>query len=298
MKKIAFVWFGISGRYGQWKDGLWLAMKHLEKDYNITYHEPSEEIDPAAIVLFWEAPYTYQGKDGDMYKRIQNLPNKKILLFAGGPIKNEWVFNFDMVCVESKINAEEFANIGVPTITAFGINEEIMHPMEKEKIHDGIHHGTCASWKRQWILAEALHEAALIVGRYQKEDPRPFDESRKLGAKVMDEQTPEKIAILLNLSHCCVQTSDFWGGGQRTTLEAMACGIPVICMEDSPKNREYVEESGFGSVIPPTAEVIKMSVQQLKDNPLDPNIGRDYILSKWTSQHYADKLKEAINAVS
>lgn len=112
--KISFVWQGIDGRYGHWKDGLWRAMKRLEEKYEVTYHEPTEEIPEDSIVLYWEAPCTINSKDADNYKRIMNLPNKKILLFAGGPLKKEWVDKFDLVCVESDINAKECEQQGIP----------------------------------------------------------------------------------------------------------------------------------------------------------------------------------------
>jgi glycosyltransferase involved in cell wall biosynthesis len=293
---ISFVWQGINGRYGQWKDGLWLAMKHLEKKYEVFYQEPDEEIK-GDIIMYWEAPCTTLGKDQENYKRIQSLPNKKILLFAGGPIRKEWVKGFDLVCVESQINKEECDELGIPNITAFGINEEIMKPMAYDIVYDGIHHGTCASWKRQQLVGEALGSSGLVVGRNQESDSYPFDRCKQLGTLVLPEQTPEIIATLLNQSHCCVQTSDFWGGGQRCTLEAMACGIPVICMEDSPKNMEYIKESGFGAIVYPNKESIKVAVEKIKENPLDPQIGVDYVKSKWTSRHYADNLIKAINIV-
>lgn len=291
--KISFVWQGIDGRYGHWKDGLWLAMKHLEKEFEVTYHEPTEEITEDSIILYWEAPCTINSKDADNYKRIMNLPNKKILLFAGGPLKKEWVNKFDLVCVESDINAKECEQQGIPYITAFGINEEIFVPHETEKIYDGIHQGTCASWKRQWLLAEAIGDKGIVVGRFQESDPYPFTRCKELGVKVLDEQSYEEIAKLLNQSHALLQTSDYWGGGQRATLEAMACNVPVICMEDSPKNREYVEESGFGLVVAPEPNQIRQALEEIKK--WDKKTGRDYILSKWTSKHYADNLIKAIN---
>lgn len=296
MAKIAFIWQGISGRYGQWKDGLWSAMKYLEEIYDVSYHDIDEETDPDAIVLYWEAPCTINGKFRDNYIRIKNLPNKKILLFAGGPIQKEWVDGFDLLCVESKINADECDRLGIPNITAFGVNTDIMKPLSLEKKWKGIHHGTCASWKRQWLVGEALGEDGLVVGRFQEEDPEPFNKCREYGCNVMGEQTPEEIARLLNQSEVCLQTSDYWGGGQRCTLEAMACGIPVICMEDSPKNREYVEESGAGLVVSPDAEGIKSAIKEISGWDTEKKTsGIKYVASKWTAKHYADNLIKAIN---
>lgn len=295
-KRIAFVWFGISGRYGVWRDGLWRAMKHIEEIHDVGYFEPSGNIElfNPDIILFWEAPYTSQGKDKDMWSRIINIPYRKALLFAGGPVKKEWVDKFDHVFVESKINKEEFDSLGIPNSTAFGINEEIMKPVDLPKKYIGIHHGTCASWKRQWLVGESLGKDGLVVGRYQESDRFPFDECKRLGTVVMDEQSPEKIAELLNESRICLQTSRADGGGQRCTLEAMACNIPVICMSDSPKNREYVEDSGFGVVTAPDAPHIKIEIESVLKREWGTK-GREYILSKWTSRHYADNLLIWIN---
>lgn len=292
--KIAFVWFGITGRYGIWKDGLWRAMKHIESIHTVTYHEPFDEIPKDAIILYWEAPCTINGKDKETYLRIKNLPNKKALLFAGGPIRREWLDGFDHVFVESKVNSDELEALGISHSTAFGINEEIFKPQFKLKKWVGMHHGTCASWKRQWLLGEALGSQGMVVGRYQETDPRPFDECKKLGVTVLPEKQPEEVCELINQSSVCVQTSDVWGGGQRCTLEALACNVPVVCMEDSPKNREYVEESGCGAVTLPNARDIQRTVIVVASTDYGTR-GRDYVMSKWTSKHYANNLLEWIN---
>mgnify|MGYP006321665743 CR=1 FL=1 len=96
------------------------------------------------------------------------------------------------------------------------------------------------------------------------------------------------------LAHTCLQTSEYWGGGQRCTLEALACDVPVICMTDSPKNREYVEESGCGLVVEPNAQNISDAVHIVKATDYGTR-GSDYVKSKWTSKHYADNLLEWIN---
>ena len=62
-------------------------------------------------------------------------------------------------------------------------------------------------------------------------------------------------------------------------------------MTDSPKNREYVEESGYGLVIEPDANKIRQAVEEIKT--WEPSTkGRDYVLSKWTHYHYAEALNK------
>ena len=291
--KLAFVWQGYTQRKDHWRDGLWAAMQLLETQYTVTYHEPTDDIPEDAVVLYWEAPCTTNGPNKANYDRIHNLPNKKLLLFAGGPLDKKWVEHFDLVVVESKINEEECDKLGVPHARAFGVNTDVFKPLDAPKRWLGQAHGTCASWKRQWLLCQALGKEACVFGAFQPTDSKPFDECRKCESAVIEEMPYDTAAILLNSTHVSVNCADFWGGGQRATLEAMACDIPVVVMKDSPKNREFVEEAGVGLVVDPQPERIKEAVEQLKDTVG----GRDYVLSKWTPQHYADNLEKAIKSV-
>lgn len=295
--KISFVWQGISDPKirEHWKDGLYAAMQILEKEYEVEYVEPWQEMK-GDIILYWEAPCTIRGNNANHYMNVMSKPQKKILLFAGGPIRKEWVKGFDLLCVESKINLEECNALEIPAMVAFGINDEIFKPKELPKIYDGIHHGTCASWKRQELLGEALGDRALIVGREQEGDRMPFEVARKYGANIMPEQPYEKVCDLINQSYVMVQSANAEGGGQRATLEAMACGVPVVCMTDSPKNREFIEESGFGVVVEPNKGAIRKAVEIIVEFGT-LNIGTRYVESKWTAKHYADSLRKAICSI-
>lgn len=288
-KKVILVWQGVSGRYGFWKDGLYRAMKHIEEKHEVRYIEPWEEVMADEIVLYWEAPCTSNGKDGENYKRIQRLPNKKALLFAGGPIQEEWLFNFDHVFVEGEFNKKEMDSIGIPCSIAFGVNEEIFKPEKQQKTIDGFMQATFAGWKRQGLFAEALWNKGVLCGRYQEEDQAAWLDSEK--AFRLPELPAEAVAKLINASHAVVNTSAYWGGGQRCTLESMACNVPVIVMSDSPKNTEFVSESGAGIICDPNADAIRNSLEQVKGKDMG---GRDYIMSKWTSKHYADNLLKFI----
>lgn len=298
--KIAFVWIGLDGRYGVWNDGLREAMRLIEKKHKVTYFDAKDDVVGFDCILFWESPCTVNGPNAHLWNKVINNPIKKYLLFSGGPIKAEWFTPFEHTFVESKINKDELDSLGIPNSTAFGVNTDIFFPPEKpwERIYDGMHHATSASWKRQTLLAEALKDKALIIGRYQPEDPFMFNESKRLGANVVfDEATPWEISLFLNKSWTLCQTASYWGGGQRATLEALSSGVPVVAMKDSPKNCEYVEESGCGLCVDPDAGHIRVAVESIKEWPEEKRLtGRAYVLSKWTAQHYADSLLKVIEA--
>ena len=80
-------------------------MKYLEEIYDVSYHDIDEEIDPDAIVLYWEAPCTINGKFRDNYIQLKIFQIRKFY-FCGWSDTKEWVDGFDLLCVESKINAD------------------------------------------------------------------------------------------------------------------------------------------------------------------------------------------------
>jgi glycosyltransferase involved in cell wall biosynthesis len=261
----------------------------------ITYHEPDEDLPTVDWILYWESPITHDSEYGPAYKKVKNSPQKKALLFSGGPIKKEWVDGFDHIFVESKINADEFDALGIRNSTAFGVNTDVFRPTMEHKAYKTVTHGTCASWKRQWLVCEALGDQALVFGRPQEADPRPFDECRKCGSTVLLGQSYQETARLINSAQVGVNCADFWGGGQRATLEAMACGLPVVVMEDSPKNREYVEDGGLGFICPPQADAIRATVDEALALSTDQKLrAREYVMSKWTAEHYKDNLLNAL----
>lgn len=296
--RIAFCWTNgvkYKDRFDRWNDGLRAAMRLIEQEHEVTYHEPDEDLPEVDWILFWEAACTYASDEwGHAYKKVMNSPQKKALLFAGGPIKHEWVSGFDHVFVESQINKDEFDRIGIKNSTAFGVNTDIFVPLDIPKTHTTVTHGTCASWKRQNLVGEAMREEALVFGQPQATDPRMFDDCRGFGCTVLLEQTYEETNRLLNSAKVAVNCADYWGGGQRSTLEAMACNLPVIVMSDSPKNREYVEESGCGYICNPEVEAIKNAVTIALQGKR-PVKSRKYVMSKWTPRHYADALLTAIS---
>lgn len=296
--RIALIWQGFDGRYKyQWRDGLYAAMKLIEEEHEVKYFDfpltGMDEFNPD-VVLYWESPCTLRGENAHNYRSVLALPYKKALLFAGGPV-DQTAHGFDLYFVESRISEEEFQALGLPWKRAFGVNTQIFKPLDLEKKWDGMIHATFADWKRHTLFAEALKDKGLAVGRVQDHDRNGYNRCMELGVEVIDEQTPEEVAQLINQSRAVVNTAEYWGGGQRCTLEAMACGVPVIVMKDSPKNVEYVQESGGGMIVDPDPEGIRNALKYLTG--YEGGHGRDYVLSKWTERHYADSLLEGIASI-
>lgn len=300
--KIALVWQGVSDEKikDKWKDGLRYAINKIAKTHTVNFFEPWQDIDGYDVILYWEAPVTAQGQNAPHYNKVRQNPTKKALLFAGGPIKKEWVNGFDLLFLESKINEKECDELGIAWHHAFGVNTKefsVKQRSTKEKRYDGMLHGTCASWKRQWLIGEAFGSRGCVIGRGQDSDPMPFNRCRELGSDVFPESPPSIIKDLMQDSVALVNCCDYWGGGQRATLEAMAVGLPVVCCNDSPKNTEFVEESGFGRIVSPDIHSIRQAVEELKQNPPDPKIGIDYVRAKWSGDVYADQLLEGIKRI-
>lgn len=301
-KKLAFVWQGISDPaiLAGWKDGLWQAVEHLKTIHDVSYLEPTDDLTGYDCLLYWEAPCSISGQNAAKYRNVCSAPGKKVLLFAGGPLKSEWVRAFDLVVVEANINVRDCEAQGIPHAKAFGVNVDIWAPSETEKTFLAAHHGACAGWKRQNLGAEALKERFLVVGPRQECDPYTFDRSKELGSTVIEGKLPpEECAALVSSAKILLQTSDFWGGGQRATLEGMAMGLAPVCMEDSPKNREFLEGSGLGRIVRPEPSAIREACEALAASwgPTEASQARAYVVQNWSGQKYGEDLEKIVKTL-
>lgn len=300
--RIAFVWQGYDTHHQKWDDGLRAAMRLIEKKHEVIYYDTTRvsfisNFRPD-VVLYWEAPCTINGKDAESYKAVCALPYKKALLFAGGPLKAMDVKDFDHVFVESEINAEDCERQGIPHSKAFGTNTEIFKPQDIPKYRDGFMAATFAAWKRHELFAEALGSRGAVAGRTQEHDTNGWLACKKKEVVMFNELTSESVAHLINSSYTVVNTSDAQGGGQRCTVEAMACGVPVIVMADSPKNCEFVRASGGGIICEPTSNAIQDAIQEAKLNAAALGAyGFAYIKSHLTEKHYADAILKVIESL-
>ncbi len=287
--KIAFVWPGYRLHNGKrFKDGLWAALEILKQKHEVRGFEPSEEAMIHGfrpdVVLYWGALIE------PTKEQVSRLPYKKAICFAGGPIEPQIADGFDLYFTESEVNERDFKKLGKPYMRAFGVNEKLYKPMSLEKKYDAIFFGTHALWKRNDLFAHAVGRRGISIGIFQDHEKECYEIPREEGCEVHDELPREEVVKFINQSHTALNTAGVWGGGQRMTLESMACDVPPIVMNDSPKNIEYVKESGVGLVVNPDVDEIRDAISKLRGT----KGGRDYILSKFSSQHYADALEKGL----
>ncbi len=265
-----------------------MALQHLKEKHEVRMFEP-DEIDKINgfrpdVLLYWGALCE------NSKPLVASYPYKKAICFAGGPIEPGNVDGFDLYFTESEQNEWEFKALNKPYMRAFGVNEELYKPLPLEKKYDAIFFGTHALWKRNDLFAKAVKDKGVSIGIFQDHEKECYQIPQAEGCEVHDELPREEVVTFINQSHIALNTANFWDGGQRMTLEAMACDVPPIVMSDSPKNMEYVDESGVGLVVEPNIEAIREAIGRLKGT----QAGRKYILSKWTSKHYAQNLEKGL----
>ena len=291
--RIAFLWEGVQNYRFRLNDGLGEALKELKRrGHEIGYFEPDDEIRIIGfkpdVLLNW-GPLCARTTP-----KVVSYPYKKAICFGGGPIDASNVHGFDLYFTESEINELELTAFGKPWMRAFGINEAVFRPLPLPKRYAACFAGSFARWKRPHLFAEAVGSEGVAVGIFQDHEKDCYEVCQKAGVETHNELPRERVVEFINQSHTVVNPSDVWGGGQRLTLEAMACNILPIVMKDSPKNREYVEDSAFGWITEPNPEAIREAVEKLKGTKTG-SMGRDYILSKFTIKHYADALEKGLS---
>ena len=230
-RKITFVYNIDNEIY--WQDGLREALRLLENDFDIDYFnlataKSSVPVYKDSVILVWGAFDSLQSK---IVATAQFHPSvKKAICFAGGAINHPLAHKYDLIFVEEEWTMREFKKIGIKTKLAFGTNTKLFKPMDLPKRWDCIYPAAFALWKRHDKFVEYVKgKKALAVGYMQPNghERECYEICLKNGIDVLPRVTPDVLVYLYNMSKEVVVTADVYGGGQRTILEALACGIKV-----------------------------------------------------------------------
>lgn len=305
-----------------WKDGLAAAIRILSQRYEVKFftcgttefvlpHEyfpifvtPSgemmkrrvQEFNPD-VILFWS----------DMTREhipiLKELGKPMAVCFAGGqPFGPYWAL-FEHIFTESQSYLMAFQNrgFGAQVSTAFGTNTRLFdpaHPMARGqfKIFDVCFPATYCDWKRHKLFADAVRGMSVVTAGYMYADHETYcwEAAQGAGALALPHVSAETLRAIYASSKTCVITSHSTGGSQRTVLEAMAMNVPLVVMADSDKTSEYVIDAGEGVVVEPEPNAIRAAIDEMKHRCVNT---RDYVLAKWSEQHYADSIIQGLEKI-
>lgn len=297
------------------EDGMWEAIRLLGKKHEVRCHiiGPDSSIFPhqyfpiymqptpeamANAIADWEPDAALVWADFSR-PTIPLLVAKGIpttVAFSGGIGCGSPVPGVKHYFVESQSYYDKFKEWDLPVSFAFGVNDRIFKEIKQPKIFDCIFPATFASWKRHTLYAQATQGLVSLACGYMYTDHETdcWGIPQDLGIGITHHIPGRSVADFINMSKTVVVTSNTHGGSQRTVLEAMACGVPVIVMSDSDKTTEYVRESGAGIITDPNPAAIREAIKMVTEDKVQLASGRDYINNKWTAQHYADALEAGL----
>lgn len=261
-----------------------------EHDYVDLHFSPN----PVMAARSWK-PDAFLGFSDFSRKYLEALQDKPVALCYTGGRFETYKDVPKIIFVESKTYVDWMRGMGLPVTQAFGTNTELFKPTPQPKIFDGFFPATGAAWKRHHLFAEALGSRGLVCGWWQEHEPQCLETCVSYGTAVLHHQMPESLVYLYNMSKTVVVTSNAQGGSQRTVLEAMACNIPVIGMEDSDVVSELIQKCTIGEIVEPSVPQIRLAVERQKEAK---NVNsRDWIMQNYSEYTYADKIKEGILSI-
>lgn len=233
-----------------WQDGLWAALKVMEKDFIVTpiNIQCSSEIDFSGydFILGWGA---FGGPVDNILRGVGKIKPVGLCLGGYAPFRGE--NTYDVIYYETEWSLEWLKN-QIPDgnfVHAFGVNTDIFKEDEAFKyselspVFDYMTVGAFSMWKRQSKLVEKTG-TRLAVGQLQRNNQR---ESIAIMADlitnnvmVCDTVEPKKLVAFYNLSRTIYIPAEIMGGGERAVLEARACGKNVEIESDNPKLEELL----------------------------------------------------------
>lgn len=249
-----------------WKDGLWAALELLKQDFDIYKHNlktskgelplPPDQVD---FILGWGAFGSPADKEIQSRAAVQRdhykKPYKTGLCIAGNAMHPDGINNYDVLFYETEWYKPQI-EVHPRAIHAFGINSDIFHYVgeivnehsrltqsEDGYLWDYLTVGAFANWKRQDKIC-FKQGTKMAVGQIQKGNMR---ESIEIvgqlilgGCGVSDMVPPERLANFYRSARNVYIPADINGGGERSVLEARACGINVEIEPDNAKLAELI----------------------------------------------------------
>ena len=259
-----------SPKFKFWHDGFTEAVKKLSKDFEVTMiffggNQPNQvlnEINQQDLIIVksaWRTPMDYFIRKNS--KSIKPLLGLMISASKHGPSQKEQAF-YDVVWYETywyKNRSIKHRN----AFHAFGIDTTVMQPIESKKIYDYITVGAPRKYKRLYYLLKKSGKR-LLIGDQLNKDSKSEELIDKLimdGVRVEDFIDYPTLARKYNQSITCYVPCSLHGGGERSVLEARACGLIVEIEDNNQKLKELLESPIWDADY--YARQLKLGIQSL-----------------------------------
>lgn len=253
--KVLFVYDHPNEKW--WKDGLWAAIELLDKTLGVRkvniHGQTINDVKSIGeqVVLGWGA---FHSSTDLLLQSLhaQDLAlggNKRFGLCLGGyGFAPSAIEIYDVLFYETEWSKEWLrTNSNDPVLPklvhAFGVNTDIFRPLGTHDLWDYMTVGAFSDWKRQDLLLNKPG-VKLAVGQIQKDN---LYESMGIvsrlvsnGVMVADETAPETLVKLYGHTNTVYIPAHVLGGGERSILEARACGCRVEAELDNPKLQELL----------------------------------------------------------
>lgn len=236
-----------------------------------------DEFQPHVIVL----NCLHTKIHGDIIKRYPNA--YKAIYEYGGKLKWDLLKRFDRIFVQQEYRGKECIAVNdlnpeKVVVAPFCVDASKFRPMRLKKKWNAVMIADFRpNIKRQHLLIEAwknIPGRLLLLGRLNEQPPYGSYEkkcralTKRLGianrVDFKDFVPHSKLAEILNRCKIGVLTSSR-EGGSRVQLEKMACGLPMVVMEDCLGARGFMR-ANEGLRVEPTPEKIAEAINHLLRN--------------------------------
>lgn len=233
-------------KYTQWHDGFTRAIQILKDIYKFNINMINFNIDKNVELNNFDIVFIKWGFGSIMETYAKNYFQKKskkckmgiFISSINKPSNNQLSF-YDILFYETYWYYK-YAHLHLHplAIHAFGIDNNIMKKTSNSiKLYDYIFVGSILSYKRPLNLLKK-NGKKLAIGFLS--DMNLVTILKKNGVSIKSFVTYDNLAKLYNASKICYVPCLINGGGERSVLEARACGLKVEIEKDNPKLKELL----------------------------------------------------------
>src|SRR3990167_11500747 len=229
-----------------WRDGLYEALKILEKHFEIIWWNLKTKRGTT-----WSSKFDFVlghgGFNSSVDKYVQGITEYNIpkgLCVAGNALFPRSKDNYNVLFVETNWHKKKYIKEHSNCRVAFGVNTSIFYPAKSFKIWSWVTPGSFSVWKHMEKIVEKEGNK-LAVGYIQRNN---IEESMSIitylisnGVMISDMVTPETLAKIYNATENVGIFSDIYGGGERSVWEARMCNTRVEVADDNEKLQELVQ---------------------------------------------------------